>query len=206
MQISNIFKSVWTSPACSNPINSPVRMVLGGQAARSVAFDNPLTYISKEYGPPKDFFYSLAIAPYVEFNHMPTSTATPTSPRPRPFRALPSSIAHYQSTGVFKQAFDLAKGYGLKLDAYEAGEDTYGPLNIPPSTGGGQPAEQGLMEQFLNLWYSSGGDQLNWYTLCARSYNTQYGSWSITDNITNYNAAERIGVHCHREGVPLKVS
>ena len=162
-------------------------MVLGGQASDLSRFNTALTYISKEYGAPKNYFYSIAMAPYVELNKYADQYGDTHVTAAQALQGLALSIAHYQSTGVFKQAFGIASSYGLKLDAYEAGEDTYGPLNISAKAQAVlSPQSEGLMEQFLNLWYSSGGDQLNWYTLGARSYNTMYGTWSITDNITNY--------------------
>jgi hypothetical protein len=81
-----------------------------------------------------------------------------------------------------------ASAYGLKLDAYEAGEDTTGSLNISAKQQAVlDPQNTAIIEKFLNLWYSAGGNQLNWYTIGARSFNTQFGSWSITDDATNYN-------------------
>src|SRR5437763_1854338 len=111
------------------------------------------------------------------------------------------SIDHYQSTNVFGQALAKAKAYGLKLDAYEAGEDTYGSLNIAAKAAAAvDPRNTAIMERFLHLWYSSGGDQLNWYTLGARTENTQYGTWSISTDLNNYNQPKEVAFVTVRNG------
>ena len=68
MQISNIFKSVWTSAGPPNPIGTQVRPILGGQGPVLFRFTNMLTYISTVYGAPKNFFYGIGIAPYFGLN------------------------------------------------------------------------------------------------------------------------------------------
>ena len=178
VQVGSLFRS----------IDSPARMVLGGQASDLSRFDTALTYVSHTFGSPRNFFYSLAIAPYVEMNKYADQYGIKGITASQVLDGFSLSINHYQSTNVFGQAFAKANAYGLKLDAYEAGEDTYGTSNIAAKAAAAvDPRNAAIMERFLHLWYSSGGDQLNWYTLGARTENTQYGTWSITTDINNYN-------------------
>ena len=188
MQISNIFASVWTGAGLSSPINSAVRVVLGGQAANPAVLNTELTYINSVYGGPHQFFYSTAIAPYIDLDEYNDSSGITNLTAAQVLQGLQDSVDGYQTKNVFGQAFAQANAYGLKLDAYEAGENTYGSLNISARAQAVlESANTAIVAKYLNLWYSAGGDQLNWYTLGARSFNTQFGTYSITDDITNYN-------------------
>ena len=188
LQISNLFKNAWTGVGLPSPINTQVRMVLAGQAANLSRFDTALTYLSSVYGSPSQFFYSLAIAPYFGLNKYADPNGVTGISAEQVLQGLSLSLDNYQNTHVFNQAVAQASAYGLKLDAYEAGEDTYGSLNIAAKQQAVlDPRNAALIERYLNLWYSAGGEQLNWYTLGARSFNTQYGTWSISDDISNYS-------------------
>ena len=48
------------------------------------------------------------------------------------------------------------------------------------------------MTKYLQTWYAKGGDQFNWFTLGARSFNSPYGTYSVTDKITNLNEPKEI--------------
>ena len=181
--------------------------MLGGQAAVLSRFNTALTYISAVYGAPKNFFYSIAMAPYVQLNKYADQYGVTHITAAQALQGFALSIAITRAPASSNRRSASPTVYGLKLDAYEAGEDTYGSLNIAAKAQAVlSPQNQGLMEQFLNLWYSSGGDQLNWYTLGARSYNTQYGSWSITDNITNYNEPRELAFIAIGNEAPPKVT
>jgi len=163
-------------------------MVLAGQAANPAVLNTELTYINSVYGSPHQFFYSTAIAPYIDLDEYNDSSGITNLTAAQVLQGLQDSVNGYQTKNIFGQAFAQANAYGLKLDAYEAGENTYGSLkHLAKEQAVLEPENQAIVEKYLNLWYSAGGDQLNWYTLGARSFNTQFGTYSITDDATNYN-------------------
>ena len=68
--------------------------------------------------------------------------------------------------------------------------------------------ERGLavVTRYLNTWYAKGGDQFNWFTIGARSYNTPYGTWAITDSYSRLNAPKILGYQQVRDAAPVNVS
>ncbi len=204
-QISDLFRAAWVSAHQGSPINGRVRVILGGQAANLGRFDNELKYLSAIYGAPSTYLYGLAIAPYVNLGQYADSSGDSHVTEAQVIAGLTSSLAGYQSKGVFPAAVAKAKVYGLKLEAYEGGFDTYGSLNVASKAAAmHDPKIESLMTQYLNLWYRSGGDQFNWYTLGARSYSTLFGSWSITDTINNYTEPKELGFIAVRNEAPPK--
>ena len=201
MQISNIFAGVWTSAGQPDPINSTVRVVLSGQESVLGMFNNMLTYINTAYGAPDTFFYSFATAPYIGLNQYADSAGITNLTPTQVLQGLSDSVTTLQNSGFFPGAQAIARTWGLKMDAYEAGEDTYGSLNIAAKEAAVlDPRNTAIMERYLNLWYAEGGDQLNWVTLGGRTSNTQYGSWSLSDDLTNYTEPKELAFIAIRNG------
>jgi hypothetical protein len=48
------------------------------------------------------------------------------------------------------------------------------------------------MTRYLNVWYSKGGGQFMWFTLGARSFNSPYGTWSITESLSDLNQPKEL--------------
>jgi hypothetical protein len=87
------------------------------------------------------------------------------------------------------QAFTIANGYGLKLVGYEGGPDTFGAMNITAKRQASlDPQIQPIIVKYLNAWYSKGGDLFNYYTIGGRSYNSPYGTWSISEDLDITNS------------------
>lgn len=38
---------------------------------------------------------------------------------------------------------------------------------------------KGIVVQYLNAWYASGGGLLNWFNFFSTNYDSQYGTWYI---------------------------
>jgi hypothetical protein len=212
MQISNIFKSVWTSAGLPSPINTRVKVVVGNQAAQATRVDNELKYINAKYGAPKNFFWGVGVALYWGLNKYNDNlvngkwTALNTNLTvDQVFEGMGLSVGLYENLKRFSAQLAHASPYGLHLDAYELGVDTHGPLNIPAKQAASLDIRiEGLMERFLNAFYSQGGDEANWFSLGARPYNTQYGTWTVTDNLLRFNEPKEQGFRFYR-GYPKMV-
>jgi hypothetical protein len=206
MQISNIFKSVWTSAGLANPINTRVKVVLGNQAAAPGRADVECKYIAAKYGAPSSFFWGVGVALYWQMAKYSDQlvngkwTALNTNlTTDQVFEGMGISVGLYETLKRFSTELAHAAPYGLHLDAYELGVDTHGPLNISAKQAASlDPRIDGLMERFLNAFYAQGGDEANWFSLGARPFNTQYGTWTVTDNLLKFNEPKEQGFRALR--------
>jgi hypothetical protein len=195
-QISDIFRQVWTSSGQEDPINTRVRVVLGGQASRLSRFDNMFAYAYARLGAPSNYLYAIGVGPYFGmniYNDRLVNGVWQTSKTPitvdEALDGMARSIASYESKPFYDNANALADQNGLRLVGYETGADTYGPFNIAAKKAASlDPRIKPLIERFLARWYSRGGDLTNWFTLGARSYDTAFGTWAITNDINRLNA------------------
>jgi hypothetical protein len=201
-QIGDLFKSVWTTTfngttVQPSPINGRVRVVLSGQYSNQARFDNYLTYLNKYYGAPKNYLYGIGIAPYINLGGLQN---TPGLTKDQVLNALRSNVAGMNSGTALSNAKNRANNWGLRLMAYEGGIDTFGDQSIAAKRAAVlDPQIQQIMQDYLHTWYSKGGGQLNWETLGARSFNSKNGTWSITEDIRNYNQPKELAFRFVRD-------
>jgi hypothetical protein len=194
--ISDLFKGTWSDLHLSSPINTRVRVILDGQFANLSRFDNELKFINTVYGAPNKFFYGIGIAPYLSLGKDASKNGLTTN---QVVSDLGADAASYKTNGAFSAAFSRANAYGLKLEAYEGGIDTYGANSVAAKAAGSlDPRMTDILTGFMDTWYSKGGDLFNWYTLGARSFSSPYGSYSITDDINNYNEPKELAYIAER--------
>ncbi|HEX8914029.1 MAG TPA: hypothetical protein VF796_16900 [Humisphaera sp.] len=187
-QIADIFKSVWQAAGKSNPLNGRVRVVLGGQASKLSLFDNELAYLNAVYGSPKAYLWGIGIAPYFNLGGLQNNTS---ASKDQLLAAFTSSVNAYVNGSTLSTAFSQAAKYGVKLLGYEGGPDTYGAANVANKRLASiDPQIQAIIVRYLNNWYAKGGDLFNYYTVGARSYNSPYGTWSITESYSNLTSAK----------------
>jgi hypothetical protein len=193
MEISNLFKGVWTSnvngttPQAS-PINSRVRVILGGQASVSERIDNMLNYLNANYGAPKNYLYGTGLAYYFTLNKYSDQFNPPTDLKTaQVLEGMDLSVKNYES-GWFRGPADQAAKWGLKFEAYELGVDTMGALNIGAKANASLSDDiNGLMQRFVRAFESQGGDTALWFRLGAQTYGQDFGTWGITNDLTNLN-------------------
>jgi hypothetical protein len=53
---------------------------------------------------------------------------------------------------------------------------------------------EALVSQYLQNWFSGGGELFNWYLAGPTNYNTAYGTWGLTNDITNLNTPKMEGI------------
>ena len=61
------------------------------------------------------------------------------------------------------------------------------------------PRMAALVRQFLGDWFAGGGTQFDWYVAGATSYDTDHGTWGLTNDIGDlntpkYQAVTAVGV------------
>jgi hypothetical protein len=206
MEMSNLFKTVWTTTfngttAQPNPINNRVRVILGGQAARLTRFDNMLNYINDNYSAPKNFFYGGGGAWYFGLNKYKdvfNSSGQATGPTgvttEQVLEGMNLSVSAYENEQRFRAPAVKLAAWGLKLEAYEIGVDTFGPLNVSSKAAASvDPRISGLMQRMVNAFKAQGGNTAQWFRLGAATYNSPSGTWAITQKIDDLNTFKQQG-------------
>ena len=187
-QISQLFKQVYVAGGKGNPLNSKVRVILGGQVAVLSRFGNELAYLKKFYGDPSANLYGIGVAPYFNAGSVATQAG---ATKAQILAALNKSVDNYVNGSVLSTAFQKAKAYGIKLVGYEGGPDTYGAQNVAAKRAAQlDPQMTTILVKYLNNWYAKGGDLFNFYTVGARSFNSPFGAWSITEDLDVLNSAK----------------
>jgi hypothetical protein len=199
MEISNLFKSTWSSnfngtTAQANPINTRVRLILGGQASVSERIDNMLEYLNANYGAPKNYLYGTGLAYYFTLNKFADQFNPPTNLKTaQVLEGMDLSVKNYES-GWFEGPTAQAAKWGLKFEAYELGADTMGGLNVEAKANASLSAEiSSLMQRFVKAFQSQGGDTAMWFVLGANTYGQDAGTWAITNDLTNLNTPKEQG-------------
>ena len=187
-QISDIFASVYGRVA----INTTVRMVLAGQSAGPHIAREGLQLIERTYGPPGQFFYAVAGAPYFSLG---AADATTTLTPDQVISALSTSIDSGTVANAYEENAVLARWYGMPYIAYEGGPDTFGPNNVAAKRAAQfDPRMKDLVVRYLNSWYAYGFGLFNWFVAGATAYNTAYGTWGLTDDMSNLNTPKLQGI------------
>jgi len=201
-EIIQIFGNVWGE----NQINQRVRGVLAGQVANPIVVELGLEYTEKVWGSPNKWFYSIAGAPYFNLgstNNNPSMTVNDV------ITALQNSVNSMSpSIGVGNNNFlaahsRFAKWYGLQMRGYEGGPDTFGPNGIDAKSQASlDPRMKGLVQSYLTNWYGHGFDPLNWFVAGADSYDTQYGTWALTQDMDDFQVPKIEGIDAIRTSPP----
>jgi hypothetical protein len=184
--ISDDFASVWGAGA----INNQIRPVLASQISNPYILQTGLQYLEKTYGPPRQYLYAVAGAPYFNLNGQDSQTNLTTD---QVFAALSASMA--QQSATYPAYAALATYYGLHDYAYEGGPDTFGPNNVAAKAAASlDPRMETLVSQYLQNWFAAGGELFNWYLAGPTNYNTAYGTWGLTNDVTNLNTPKMQGI------------
>ena len=177
-QISDIFRSI----VGNSKMLSIYRPVLAGQIVNPTIMRTGLEMIQAVYGPPNNYFYALAGAPYINMGTQQTTdglTSTQVLDALEKSAIATPKISSYESNGA------VAGWYGLKYMAYEFGTDTFGPGSLASKEAANKNSRmQTICENYITNWYQSGFDALNWYTLGAGRWDTKNGTWSLTYDLT----------------------
>lgn len=187
VEISNDFASVWGSGAIDNRI----RPVLASQIANPYLLQTGLDFIQNTYGAPNHFLYGVAGAPYFNLNGQDSQTNLSVD---QVLSAMSDSITQVEQW--YPAYAHWATYYGLQDLAYEGGPDTFGPNNVAAKKAAAlDPRMKDLVIRYLDDWYAQGGGLFNWYFAGTTSYDTPFGTWGLTNDITNLNTPKIQGIN-----------
>ena len=178
MQIRSIFAEVYGST-----FNERVRPVLAAQIVWPENWmEQGLNYIEHNYGPPKDYIYAIAGAPYFNVESIKDKKA---ATKMEVLDALEKSIDSMDvwAKGSWYRA--ATKKYGIPLAAYEAGPDTFGPNAIQAKKEAQfDPRMKTILLKYYRKWREMGGGLMNYFVAGATNFDSQYGTWGLTDDIS----------------------
>jgi len=177
-QISDIFRSVYGDAAMMNTI----RPVLSSQVVQPITAQIGLDFLAAVYGPPRHYFYAIAGAPYFNLGkQQATEGLTPD----QVLDAMRDSVRDLPKVNALEANRALASWYGLKFLAYEGGADTFGPGSLAAKKAANlDPRMRELCVDYLTRWYQQGGEMLMWFTAGAGNWDTRYGSWELTTDLS----------------------
>jgi hypothetical protein len=185
-QISDDFAAVWGASA----INNQIRPVLASQFANPAILRNQLQFLDLRYGAPNQYLYAVAGAPYFNLRAVDSQTNLTVD---QVIAALTNSMN--QQIAAMPLFVHWATYYGLQDLAYEGGPDTSGPNNIAAKAAASlDPRMETLVINYLDAWYANGGGLFNWFVAGPTNYNTPYGTWGVTNDITNLNTPKMQGI------------
>jgi len=173
-QIGDIFGSIYGQSA----INKNVHLVLAGQVVNPIVIQVGLEMIQAVYGPPRNYFYAIAGAPYFNLGSHDTANNLTVE---NVLAAFNESIQEIKNSKYIPQHAQLAKNYSLEFFSYEGGSDSFGPNNIQAKkNASNDPRMKPLVVDYLKFWFDSGFKNFNWFVAGATNYDTQYGTWGLT--------------------------
>lgn len=177
-EISDTFKAVYGAD-----FKSRVRPVLCSQIVwpENWLYEG-MNYIAHNYAKPSDVIYAIAGAPY--FNAQATKD-NPKATKEDILNALEKVVDDMPKWAKFKEHQQIMQKFGVKWLCYEAGPDTFGPENIQAKKASQlDPRMEQIMAKYWKTWRSSGGELMNYFIAGATNYDTQYGTWGLTDDLT----------------------
>ncbi len=111
------------------------------------------------------------------------------------FAALSKGIDDGAGLNAFEENAALARWYGLPFVAYEGGPDTFGPDNVAAKKAAQfDPRMKDLVVRYLNNWYGYGFGLFTWFVAGATSYDTAYGTWGLTDDMSKLTTPKVQGI------------
>lgn len=181
--ISDIFRRVYGNGGWA----TSVRPVLATQIAwPGYWLVDGLTFANDRFGAPNKYLFACAGAPY--FNLGTADQATNLS-KQQVLQALAASVEAQKTDLSMDACATLSRFYNLKFLGYEGGPDTFGPNNIAAKKAASLDSGiQPICANYLNVWFGYGFDLLNWFVAGATSYDSQYGTWGLTNDMTNPSA------------------
>jgi hypothetical protein len=180
-EVSDIFRQVWGDAA----MNTRVRVVLAGQSANPETFRQGLHFLKGVYGNPSNYIYALAGAPYFTIGSLDNQNNLTVD---QVINALQAAMQNTPAAMQYAQGVAAAVANNLKFVAYEGGPDTFGPNNIPAKKQAQlDPRILGIITDYLTHWFQHGGDLFNWFVAGATNWDSQYGTWGLSNDMTNLN-------------------
>jgi hypothetical protein len=167
-------------------LNTRVRPMLAAQVVWTDQYDIGLRWINAVIGTPRDHIYAIAGAPYFNLGEADSRTNLTAA---EVLNALDASVTQWNNSITSERLGALTAWWGLRpFTAYEGGPDTFGPNNIAAKRAANyDPRMQEICVRYLRGWYSAGGGLFNWFVSGAGDWNSQYGTWTLTESLDDPN-------------------
>ncbi|MBX3359560.1 MAG: hypothetical protein KF745_14160 [Phycisphaeraceae bacterium] len=184
-QISDDFREVFGP----DQMMSRIRPVYAAQISFIGQHDTGLSFIEDNYGPPSNYFYAIAGAPYfgpdnAVVPHTPSGTIADQADAL--LTAMAKSASYWAQSREMRVLSTLASFHRLRLLAYEGGPDTVGPDYIQAKRAASySPRMQTICEDYLNDWARAGGGLFMWYVAGAGTWQSQNGTFTMVEAISD---------------------
>ena len=176
-EISDIFRAVYGEKAMMSTVNP----IFASQIANPYTTALGLDFLSEYYGPPSQYFFAVAGAPYFNLGAQQKVEGLSTE---QVLDGLDASIKRLHEIYKYEKNVSLARWYRIPFIAYEGGPDTFGPGSIPAKKAANlDPRMETLCANFLENWFASGFDLFMWYNAGAGDWDTKWGTWELTTDL-----------------------
>lgn len=176
-EISDIFRAVYGEKAMMNTVNP----IFASQIANPYTTALGLDFLSEYYGPPSQYFFAVAGAPYFNLGAQQKVEGLSTE---QVLDGLDGSIKRLHEIYKYEKNVALASWYRLPYFAYEGGPDTFGSGSIPAKKASQlHPRMEILCTTFLENWFASGGGLFMWFTAGAGDLDKKFGAWELTTDL-----------------------
>lgn len=177
-EISDIFRSVYGDSA----MMTTIRPIYAIQVVNTYATEIGLKFLDAVYGSPSRYFYAMAGAPYFNLGPLQKAENLTTD---QVLQAMETSIERLPEINRLEKNMAMARWHGLPFIAYEGGSDTFGPGSIDAKKNANlDPRMEVVCNRYLNTWYKNGGQLFMWFNAGAGYWDTQYGAWELTTDLS----------------------
>jgi len=187
VQIRNIFATEYGEGA----MNDTVRPVYASQVVNPWLVQLGLDWMNRRGYVPSRYLYAIAGAPYFSVGSADSQTNLTKN---QVLDALADGVNEWFTeyrTGARAMETNRAESLanGLRYFSYEGGPDTFGPNNIVAKKQASlDPRMADISEAYLDGWFKAGGDLFMWFVMGATNYDSQYGTWGLTNDMRNQSA------------------
>jgi len=177
-EISDIFRTVYGDAA----MMSTVRPIFASQVVQPYLAELGLDFIDAVYGAPSHYFYALAGAPYYNMGTQQTMDGLSVD---QVLAALDASVSGLVNTNYFEKNIALARRHRLAFVGYEGGADTFGSGSIAAKKAASLDTRMlSTCRRYMDTWYANGGEMMMWFTAGAGNWDTNYGTWELTTDLS----------------------
>lgn len=191
-QAVNISKAAMDAYGVHDIRQCPIRPILAGQWGNPEVLKYALDYIAKQVGPPNQYIYGIAIAPYATLSGNMWGRIQGGDPSVTGQQI----VEDYRSSGVNNASaansgtaafVAQARQYALHTRAYEFGFDSgQAQQDVAQKVAAAHDRAMGpVLTAYVNNWWAAGCEGLNWFTLT--SADSSNGQWGLTADTYDAN-------------------
>jgi hypothetical protein len=185
-QTIKISKAMAAAYKVSDLGQTPVRVVLAGQAEQPDVLRYGLDFIASRFGAPNKYLYGVATAPYLTLSYPVPFNLTDATTPDQVLAGLNANLIASADANVLSN-HSLADKYALHKLGYEFGLDVGQSATAVAARQQSQylPGVQDVARGFLSNWAQGGGELTCWFTLSFAS--SRYGTWGLVEDVNAPN-------------------